>query len=489
MIVEISLVILYLLACIGVGVIASRRAAPSLRAYWVHEGRLGIAVNSLAILAGFASGGSVIGVVGLAYSKGIPLTLSLFAGAAVGFPLAAILVAAPLRRFAGITLTDFLRFRFPHVIVRTSVPLLVVVSSTIYLVAQLKVVGIVGQELLGVPYAVSITVAMGVFVLYVSIGGMVAVTWTDVFQGLLMLAIVGGVCFFTILQTGQPGELLEQATRQDAQLGASSQSILGIVGPFVLWATAIPVMPHIVMRINCARNALAAKVSLNLAMVVYSLMIVACVMIIVPFAKMELGPVSDNDTVFLRVVDQLGMNPWVRGIVAVGILAAVMSTVDSLLLASAAAISHDLLGDRFGHSQRGRGAMLRITVVWLIGIVALALAYTPPKLIVDYYTTGIGLLSASLLVPTLAGFWWKRATTGGAIGAIITGMVVYIGGSLPVFDLPKHSQILLALPASAAAMILISVASRAVDSSILKAVAKLHQEGSGPSEGTGDGAE
>ena len=74
---------------------ASRRVLGSREEYWVAGRSVGTLVNAMAIMATLASGGSIIGVMGLAYQQGIPATLALFAGAVLGFPLASILVARP----------------------------------------------------------------------------------------------------------------------------------------------------------------------------------------------------------------------------------------------------------------------------------------------------------------------------------------------------------------------------------------------------------
>ena len=148
---ERTLVVVYLAACIGIGVWVSRRVLTSRDEYWVAGRRIGTTVNSLAIMASLASGGSIIGVMGLAYSQGIPATLALFAGAVLGFPLASILVARQLRNFGKYTITDFLAFRYPSPWVRLLVPVSIVVAFTIYIVAQLKAAGITATALLGIP--------------------------------------------------------------------------------------------------------------------------------------------------------------------------------------------------------------------------------------------------------------------------------------------------------------------------------------------------
>ena len=243
MTIERALVLLYLAACIGIGIFASRKVLASRDEYWVAGRRIGTAVNAMAIMASLASGGSIIGVMGLAYSQGIPATLALFAGAVIGFPLASILVARQLRRFGRYTITDFLAFRFPNPIVRLLVPVLIVIAVTIYIVAQLKAAGITAQALLGIPYDTALVVATLVFITYVSIGGMIAITWTDVIQGVMMLVVVLGTALAVVWRAGSPFELMRHTTEVAPDLGRlAGQDIESALGYFVIWATAIPVI-------------------------------------------------------------------------------------------------------------------------------------------------------------------------------------------------------------------------------------------------------
>ena len=307
MLLERILVGVYLVACIGIGILASKKVMGSRDEYWVAGRRIGTVVNSMAIMAALASGGSIIGVMGLAYAQGIPATLALFGGAVVGFPLASILVARPLRNFGKFTITDFLGFRYPHALVRYLVPILIVAAFTIYIVAQLKAAGITAEALLGIPYNTALALATVVFIIYVSFGGMVAITWTDVIQGFLMLFVIAGTALVLVWQVGSPFEIMSQATAVAPELGqVAHRPVSGYLGYFIIWATAIPVIPHIVMRVFTARDAESARLSLNLAMIVYSVMILAAVLAIVPVGRDGLSgapgcgpaiPPSDGDPV------------------------------------------------------------------------------------------------------------------------------------------------------------------------------------------------
>jgi Na+/proline symporter len=466
----------YLAGCILVGLLASRTAAGSRDEYWVAGRRIGTAVNSLAIMAALASGGSIIGVMGLTYAQGIPASLALFTGAIIGFPLASVLVAGPLRRFGRFTITDFLRFRYPHHAVGLVVPILIVVSFTVYIVAQMKAAGITAAVLLGMEYEVALTLATLVFILYVSIGGMIAVTWTDVFQGALMLLVVLGAAATLIWQAGSPAAILRDATAAAPALGTLRDQPLGsYLGSFVIWATAIPIIPHIVMRVFTARDARGARLSLNIAMMMYAVMILAGVMAIAPMGRMMFPDLADADLVFLRVMEA-SFPPIFRGLAVAAVMAAVMSTTDALLLACSSAIAHDLLGARL---TRRFGATtphwVAVAAAWVVGLTAMGLAYSPPALISQFYTAAIGLLTAGLFVPTIAGLWWKRANLAGGLASLIAGPAIYLVVHFTP-GAPPLSAILVALPASALAMWAGATFGRAPAPAILDRIAHLHRD-------------
>ncbi len=472
---ELFVVILYLLACIAIGILASRKVLGSREEYWVAGRRIGTWVNAMAIMATLASGGSIIGVMGLAYARGIPYSLALFAGAVLGFPLAAILVARPLRNFGKFTITDFLVFRYPHAIVRVLVPVLIVVSFTVYIVAQMKAAGITANVLLGMDYHFAVTLAALVFVFYVAFGGMIAITWTDVMQGALMLFVVLGTAFVMVVRAGSPLNLVQQATAVAPALGeVANQPFTSYLGSFVLWAAAIPIIPHIVMRVFTAKDAQGARLSLNIAMIIYSVMILAGVLAIVPVGKVHFPNLADADQLFLKVMEQ-EFPPLVRGLAVAAVLAAVMSTTDALLLACSSALAHDLLGNFIQKNLSEKaGNWISVGVAWVIGLVAMILAYSPPKLITEFYSAAIGMLSAGLFVPVLAGLWWKRANLAGGVAALLTGVAVYLFVQYTP-GTPPLSAILFALPSSALAMWIGGRFGSASRNEILEAITGLHR--------------
>ncbi len=287
--------------------------------------------------------------------------------------------------------------------------------------------------------------------------------------------VVLGAAMVFIWRIGSPLEIMGKATSVAPELGqVINQPISSYLGYFIIWATAIPVIPHIIMRVNTAKDAASARMSLNIAMLSYSVIILVAVLIIVPVGRTDFPALADPDQLFLRVIE-LRFSPLVRGIAVTAVLAAVMSTTDALLLACSSAIAHDILGGIMskGVSERTL-SIVRVGSTWVIGIVALLWAFSPPVLITQFYTAGVGLLSSSLFVPTIGGLWWKRANRTGGVAAIITGAFLYAILVSGVVDL-SVAPIIVALPGSAIAMILGGWFGDPEKPSMIAAIGKLHE--------------
>jgi sodium/pantothenate symporter len=293
-------------------------------------------------------------------------------------------------------------------------------------------------------------------------------------QGLLMLAVILTTALMMVGRLGSPLAIMEQATVAAPMLGeVANHPLASYLGSFVIWAAAIPVIPHIVMRVFTAKDASSARLSLNLAMVAYSVMILAAVLAIVPVGKMHFPALQDADTIFLEVMKQ-EFPPLLRGLAVAAVMAAVMSTTDALLLACSSALAHDLLGD-FLMKRFTQKAVNWISAgfAWLVGLLAMYFAYSPPKLITAFYSAAIGLLSAGLFVPVMAGLWWKKANLAGGVASMLIGSAVYL--IVPFTPgTPPLSAILVALPASALAMWLFSQIGQPNRSEMVEAIARLH---------------
>ncbi len=219
-------------------------------------------------------------------------------------------------------------------------------------------------------------------------------------------------------------------------------------------------------------------IAILVGMVAYSVMILAACLAIVPVGKLNFPGLADADQVFLRVMES-EFPPVIRGIAVAAVLAAVMSTTDALLLACSSAIAHDLLGNVLRERASERtNTVIRIGSAWGIGLLALYWAFSPPELISQFYTAGVGILSASLFVPTVAGIWWKRANLLGGVLALVLGAVTYVAifffEHFAILDIGL-SPILVALPAGAVAMLVGGLVGHPESDAMLEQIANLHR--------------
>ena len=472
------LVLVYLLVCVVVGALATRRVLGSADEYWVAGRRVGTGVNALAIMASLASGGSLVGVLGLAYSGGIPATLALFAGAVVGFPLATILVAAPLRRLAKFTITDFMVFRYPHGLVRALVPTIIVISLTVYMVAQMKAAGITAEALLGVDYGTAITVATVVFVLYVSFGGMVAVTVTDVMQGALLFLLMGVTAVVLAMNAGSPLGSLQAATAASpafGQLPAGGFRLSRLLRDLGLRDSSDPAHRHAGRHRPGPekRPALAQSRDRHVR------------------RDDPLGDPADRPGGHPGVprADRSGRGlpahhrrelpsplPRARGGGGPG-----RGDVHHRRLPTGGEFSgRPRPARRLPGAERAsaRRPFARLGATWLVGAAALYWAWSPPELLTQFYTAGVGLLSAGLFVPVVFGLWWRRANLLGGLAALVAGVGTYSFVLLfgPGFGIGL-GPILVALPVSLLAMLAGGLWGRADPSDRARAVERLHQPG------------
>ena len=241
-----------------------------------------------------------------------------------------------------------------------------------------------------------------------------------------MIVIIIGTAFYLTINNDLNNLPLIEATNQSPGLGSlEKQSLTSYIGSFVIWAAAISVVPHIVMRVYSSKDSYSAKLSLNVAILLYSVMILSSLFVIVPMGKILFPDLNDADMVFLRVVET-SFPPMVRGLAVAAVIAAVMSTTDALLLACSSAVAHDILGYFLPDLEEGVNNRIRVYSTWSIGLLAMAFAFDPPALITVFYSSAIGILCAGLFVPTVAGIWWKDANTTSGICAFLFGIVTYI---------------------------------------------------------------
>ena len=192
--------------------------------YYVAGRRVPAFHNGMATGADWMSAASFIGVAGTLYLTGYS-GLAFIIGWTGGYCLVALLLAPYLRRFGQFTIPDFLGERYGGLMPRLLGIAAAILCSFVYVVAQIYGVGIVTARLTGVDFEVGIFLGLGGILVCSFLGGMRAVTWTQVAQYvILMIAYLVPVVWLSVKQTGVPipqvvyGYQLEKVSAMEQRL-------------------------------------------------------------------------------------------------------------------------------------------------------------------------------------------------------------------------------------------------------------------------------
>ena len=415
---------------------AGLRIGGSAQGFFVGERKLGGVVIGISFYATFASTNSYVGHAGKGYEYGLPwLTMALLLVVFVW--LAWRLVAPRMRRFAAdwgsLTVPDFLATRFASERVRLAAALVIAFSCLLYLIAVFKGAGNLLQIFLDVPYPLAVGITLAMIVGYTSVGGFLSVVRTDVVQGVLM--VIGSVLIFYFVTSAAGGvtAIADLAQKPDkAHLFELNGAIPFVVllGIALAGSLKLLVDPRQVTRFYGLRDERSVRVGIWVALGGI-LVIQFCLFPVGIYAHALLDAAPDTDLIVPTLVNDSAVFPRLAGdFLVIAILAAAMSSLDSVLLVSASVTVRDVVAPRF---QSGTVDPDRRIVRWTrfgvlaFAVVAAAIALNPPGGIVEL-TIFSGSLFAVCFVPTiLLGLHWKRGNEAAALCAFAVGILVLLG--------------------------------------------------------------
>jgi cation/acetate symporter len=205
----------------GIGILSRTGDADE---YYVAGRRVPAFFNGMATAADWMSAASFVGLVGTVYVAGYG-GLAYIMGWTGGFCLVALLIAPYINRFGQYTIPDFLGARFEGHLPRLIGAGAAVLCSFTYVVAQLYAVGLITSRLTGLSVEVGVLVGLGGVLMCSFLGGMRAITWTQVAQCIvLLIAFMLPAVWLSIKQTGVPlpqlvfGAQLQQVSEREQQI-------------------------------------------------------------------------------------------------------------------------------------------------------------------------------------------------------------------------------------------------------------------------------
>jgi cation/acetate symporter len=192
--------------------------------YYVAGRRVPAVYNGMATGADWMSAASFIGLAGTLYQKGYD-GLAFVMGWTGGYVLVALLLAPYLRKFGQFTIPDFIAARYGGNVARTIAVAGVILASFTYVTAQVFGVGIITSRFLGITFETGVFVGLAGILVCSFLGGMRAVTWTQVAQYIvLIIAYLVPVVFLSYKVTSVPvpqlvyGEVMVRLAEREKEL-------------------------------------------------------------------------------------------------------------------------------------------------------------------------------------------------------------------------------------------------------------------------------
>lgn len=416
-------IILYLLLTIGIGVYATRFVKSS--ADFVQAGRrLPAFFNATALFALWFGSETVFGASSEFVQHGLVGVIEDPFGGVLCLLLFAIFFVRRLYRLNLLTIGDLFRNKYgKQVEVVSSVFMLITFFG--YIAAQLIALALILKSVTGMPMQTGIVLCAAIVTAYTFIGGMWAVSITDFIQSIFIVTGMLILCVYLAGEAGGWTTVFEQAPEGTFQFFPVEKDPVEWSNWVAMWLTlglGSLASQDIFQRVNSARSEKAAVLSTYMGAALY--MILAMLPLFIALAAKVLYPnenYADTQEVIPRLV--LAHTPLFVQVLFFGsLLSAVLSTCSGALLAPASIMSENLIRPLSKRSFSDR------QFLWLVRICIVIMAFFSTILalggsdIFELVSLSSILGIVSLLVPMVAALYWKKASAGGAMLSMLTGM-------------------------------------------------------------------
>jgi len=343
------------------------------------------------------------------------------------------------------TIPEYLRFRFEPHASRSGLQALGALSMLlgyfVYVMIQIKAVGIIVSTVTGVPYVFAIFVIM-IFILYTAAGGMWSVGISDLFNtivivitlfvaSIFLLNAAGGwdqmwASFSTVNTIPFEGQKPTQPGSLMTMLGPYTLSF--VVGLFIASSFGGSAAPHWLGRMQMPKNQKIAVITPLYSQIIIFL-IFAALLVIGVAGRVVLPTIpGGHDTDWLLPILFTQHMPILVGALALaGVLAAALSTANGMLLHQALALNYDIIRNlRKEKIEDEKLIRWNRIIIILFGVIATLLAIFPPKLIAIVSALVFGFWGCTYIIPTYVGLYWKRFNRQAAYWVCIAGPIAFV---------------------------------------------------------------
>jgi solute:Na+ symporter, SSS family len=443
----------YLLANLGIGFflfLRARRASRGIRegeiSFFLADRGLGTFALFFTLMATNFSAFTVFGLSGAGFRTGYayyPLI-----GLGTGLMAASFfLVGVPLRRLAAergfVTQGDFIAHRYGSKALGKAFSVALIAITLPYLSIQASSGGMILQEIAGIPYRWGAFLIVLFILAYSLLGGMRSVVWTDVLQGIFLLGL--SLLGMGLIAWKGGGWLAIHGTIRESAPGLYSLPGEGggirpsaLLGYFLLWFLADPTFPQLFQRFIAGKNDHALKRSAVVYPLVCGILFLCTISIgVMGRALLPALDPSRADSVYPLMLAEY-FPPWLAALIALGGIAALMSTMDSQMLTVGSMAVRDFLPQRLRTGFSGRLALC------LIALASYLLSLKPPVSIFDFLQKISFNGYASLAPAIFGGLYWKKANRRGAFLSAAAGFAASALSGFGLLRVPFPSVFLIA---------------------------------------------
>lgn len=422
-----TVLIIYKLALIGVGLWAQRRSS-TMQDFLIGDRQLGPVVAAISYAASSSSAWTLLGMSGIAFTLGVSAVWFVI-GSILGMAISWTFLAPKLMQLSHtrklVTLTDILvldvvgAWRKP-IIYGASIT--IIACFSFYVAAQLQGAGQTFNHAFGVDQQNSIIIGAAIILIYTLLGGFWAVSMTDTIQGILMLlaAVLLPIAAYLHLD-GFSGfwaaySEIAKPSQQDFFNNRAGLAAIGFVVGILGITFGTFGQPHLLVRFMALRNTRALAQARIIAVSWFA--IVFGGMFFLGLAgRVLVGEIDNPESIFIVLTEQL-FSPVMAGIIIAALLSAIMSTADSQLLAGSAAISHDL---GLAHYFKGNEMLISRLAITFMLIISCMIALNIPATIFDRALLSWSALGAAFGPIIIARVLSLKASPRALFLAMVTG--------------------------------------------------------------------
>ncbi len=439
-------IMVYVLVQLAIGLLVSRHIKSE--ADYLLAGRsLGLGFATFSIFATWFGAETVVGAAGSIYENGLS------GGAADPFGYAACLIlmglffAIPLYRRGLTTLGDLFRQRYSPMVERLAV-LLIVPTSIMWAAAQIRAFGQVVSSASGstIEVEAGILIATAVVIIYTVYGGLLADVMTDFIQGIAL--ILGLVVLAWVVIDAAGGVQVAASHIRPEQLhffGGPDQPLLATLEKWAIPITGSVVAQELIARILATRSPQTAQRAALLGGGIY--LAIGMIPVFLGLIGARLLPGLDEPEQLLPRLAAEHLPTLLYIIFAGALISAILSTVDSALLAASALVEHNLIVPL--RPQLGERARVRLARggVALFGIVAYVLALQAAS-IYELVVQASALAGAGIFVVVMFGLFTRFGGPRAALTALLVGLGTWVGGEYLIgWPVPYLSSLAMAFVA------------------------------------------